>query len=540
VNADFVPVALKAALINYPPNDEEGRLYREIGRSKILPQGICVINSACKVLAWTEFFDDDKSVVAFLDHCLKRAAQFPDAKKPVPAERYMKFPSRKLADMEDNGKAPVIVERHSQGKSCPAKPRVPHGTIDARLFGRALTEDGKLAANTLRQESYVEDRFTVPVAMQAALAKALQDAGSGRFRLADDLGRLLVSHAFLGELDVNPVDGHNGSKGALKQCDFWARRVEGASDDPVRLHLQGKSEAQGVQRGDEKGFAGRLWEHEVQLSWEGIIEMKKDRMSRLLLVARGSEKLKWANVPKESDVQRERNVILEWAGRAPDLSCQVRYGIIGEPVAADQAGAADAPAQLVPDEVRKHVVEALGGGSFLVFQDKVQEELQLSDKHKEELLHKFPEYAQQIKEVFDTIADLKPGEREKVMQSHRQKAHEKLAALLKETLKAEQLKRLQQLELQQQGSFALGRPEIVKELKITVEQRQQFMRIVQEMQKKIEPLMKEAQSGGNPQEIRPKVMKIRKDHEARIEAILSDAQKQQWKKMLGKPFNLGD
>ena len=85
MNADFVPVALKAGLVNNPPNDEEGRLYREIGRSKILPQGICVINSACKVLAWVEFFDDNKSVVAFLDHCLKRAARFPDAKKPFPA-----------------------------------------------------------------------------------------------------------------------------------------------------------------------------------------------------------------------------------------------------------------------------------------------------------------------------------------------------------------------------------------------------------------------------------------------------------------------
>jgi hypothetical protein len=152
--------------------------------------------------------------------------------------------------------------------------------------------------------------------------------------LADDLGRLLVSHAFLGELDVNPVDSHNGSKGALKQCDFWARRVEGAY--PVRVRIEGKSEARGVQRGDEKGFTGRLWQHEVNLAWEGIIEMKEERISRLLLLARGFEKLKWGHVPLESEVQAQRNVILEWAGRAPELSCRVHFGIIGEPVAADQ------------------------------------------------------------------------------------------------------------------------------------------------------------------------------------------------------------
>ena len=67
VNADFVPVALKAGLINNPPDNDEGRLYREIGRSKILPQGVCVVNSAGKVLDWVFMFDDDKSVLDFLD-----------------------------------------------------------------------------------------------------------------------------------------------------------------------------------------------------------------------------------------------------------------------------------------------------------------------------------------------------------------------------------------------------------------------------------------------------------------------------------------
>jgi hypothetical protein len=35
-------------------------------------------------------------------------------------------------------------------------------------------------------------------------------------------------------------------------------------------------------------------------------------------------------------------------------------------------------------------------------------------------------------------------------------------------------------------------------------------------------------------------MKIRKEQEGKIEALLSDAQKKQWKEMLGKPLNLGD
>jgi vacuolar-type H+-ATPase subunit H len=85
-----------------------------------------------------------------------------------------------------------------------------------------------------------------------------------------------------------------------------------------------------------------------------------------------------------------------------------------------------------------------------------------------------------------------------------------------------------------------GEAELGKDLKITHEQRKQFMAVIQDMQKKIEPLIKEAHSGGYVEEIRPKAMKIRKEHEDQIEALLTDAQKKQWKEMLGKPLDLDE
>jgi hypothetical protein len=316
--------------MNNPPDDVEGRLYREIGRSKVVPQGICVVNSAGKVLGWAVMFDDDKSVLAFLDHSAKRFAQFPNAKKPVAAERYGRFPSQKVADVADNGEVLPVPERHPDGTSCPAKPPIPQGTIVARVFGRALDADGKPKADTVPQENYVEDRFEVPVAMQETLAKALADAGTERFRLADDLTRMLVSHAFLGQLDVNPLDeGPGGGKSSLKQCEFWAQKVEGGGNDPVRVRIEGKSEAAGGTSDAGRGGDGAFWRHDVKLAWEGIIEMKGNRMARLLLVARGSEKLKWGK--KNQGLKDQADVTLLPAGHAIDLSCGVRYGIIGEP-----------------------------------------------------------------------------------------------------------------------------------------------------------------------------------------------------------------
>ena len=64
------------------------------------------------------------------------------------------------------------------------------------------------------------------------------------------------------------------------------------------------------------------------------------------------------------------------------------------------------------------------------------------------------------------------------------------------------------------------------------------MGVIQDMQKKIEPLLKKAQSGGNPEEIRPKVIKIRKDHEEKIEKLMTDAQREQWNAMRGKPVDV--
>jgi hypothetical protein len=536
VNADFVPVALKADMINFPPDDEEGRLCREIGRSKLAPQGICVVNSAGKVLAWTMMFDDDRSVLAFLDHTARRFAQFPDGKKPVAAERYARFPSRRAADVADDGKAPAILDRHPEGKACPGARRVREGTVLARVFGRALGRDGKPVADTLRQEHYVEDRFHIPLAMQEALA----DGDTERFRLADDLARLLVSHAFLGQLDVNPLGAPGGGRGHLEQCEFWARKVAADGSGRVRLLIEGRSKVAGGTGDRGRDGDGAVWRHEVKLAWEGLIEVKKDRVSRLLLVASGSEKLKWANknLPQLKD---RADVTVLVGGHAIDLECGVRFGISGEPVAAAEVGDAEAPEgrpREVPAEAGHQLVGMLGP-VFVVFRDKVREELRLSDEQNKKLEKRLQNTQRDAMQFFGRLADKEPEEREKALRAYREKAQENLTAFLEGLLRDEQLKRLRQVMFQQDRLFALlGNAEVAQELGITDEQRQQFGEVTQEMQRKIEALLKQAQKGGNPQEIAPKIRKIRKDQEDRVETLLSDAQKKRWKAMLGKPLDL--
>ncbi len=192
----------------------------------------------------------------------------------------------------------------------------------------------------------------------------------------------------------------------------------------------------------------------------------------------------------------------------------------------------------VPDENRKQLVEALGA-PFIVFRDKVLDELKVSDEQREKLMQKLMEQIMETGPFLDSLAE-SGQEREKKLSEHKKNAQEKLAKNLKELLQPGQRDRLRQVTLQQEGGFALGQEDVRKELKITQEQVRKFMAVVQELHKKVELLVKEAQSGGKPEEIRPKIEQLRKDHAKKLEAVLTDAQKKQWKELLGPPFELED
>jgi Spy/CpxP family protein refolding chaperone len=196
-------------------------------------------------------------------------------------------------------------------------------------------------------------------------------------------------------------------------------------------------------------------------------------------------------------------------------------------------------AQGVPDHARMQVMQAVGA-PFIVFRDKALEELKLSDEQRE----KMSDYIRQtIMEefipFFESLKDEKGASREKKVNELRKDALPKLHKFLKETLKPEQLKRARQITLQHEA-LVLTNSEIQKELKITSEQMNTFTTITQELQRTVQPLIKQAQSGGNPQEIKAKIDQIRKEHRGKMEAVLTAEQKSQLKEILGPPFELGD
>jgi hypothetical protein len=185
-------------------------------------------------------------------------------------------------------------------------------------------------------------------------------------------------------------------------------------------------------------------------------------------------------------------------------------------------------AQDITEEVREKLAHNLGS-SFLLFRTKVEAELNVTSKQKEKL-------DQQLRTLIPDamqVLQKSKGEREK----YNEKTHGEMAAVLKEILNDGQRTRLHQLELQKDMLF--GPDWNMKELQITDEQHKQFMVPIQETQQKTKALMEEIHKGASPEVIRPKAFQLRLDLEAKLEALLTDSQKKQWKEMLGKPVDPG-
>jgi hypothetical protein len=200
------------------------------------------------------------------------------------------------------------------------------------------------------------------------------------------------------------------------------------------------------------------------------------------------------------------------------------------------------PSLQIPEEGRRKLVHELGH-AFIIFRELVQAELKLTDEQKGKLSQLLRELLPDAMQFFQQLDGLRHEEEEKARADYLPKALAKLEPALKEILTESQRSRLRQMERQREGLFGGG--ETLDVLHIMEEQRKQFMAVIQQaQQQKMQPLLEELEkeerlhpAGVNPAEFQHKMLKMRRDLEASLEALLTEAQKKQWKEMLGKPVD---
>jgi Spy/CpxP family protein refolding chaperone len=168
-----------------------------------------------------------------------------------------------------------------------------------------------------------------------------------------------------------------------------------------------------------------------------------------------------------------------------------------------------------------------GGIGMLLSNASVQEELKLDDKQKD----KIKDFAAKQREAQQGLRDLDQDERRAKMQELTKQAE----AFAKEVLTADQQKRIKQLVIQTAGLRAFAMDDVVKELKLSDEQKDKIKTLSDDLQKDMRELF---QGGGDPQENMTKMQSLNKEYMTKAAAVLTADQKKQWTEMTGKAFTL--
>lgn len=168
----------------------------------------------------------------------------------------------------------------------------------------------------------------------------------------------------------------------------------------------------------------------------------------------------------------------------------------------------------------------VGTGIYgLAIQKSVQDEIKLSDEQKKKIQDLQDKLAEVQKE---TATDPKAIEKVIKTMTENEKA-------LKELLNKDQLKRVNEIRLQQQGGWALMTPEVQNELKLTPEQLKEIADIVQRMTKDMLDLLR-PKPGTEPADVRKKTEQLYKETAEKLLKVLTEEQQKQWKEMQGEPF----
>jgi Spy/CpxP family protein refolding chaperone len=176
-----------------------------------------------------------------------------------------------------------------------------------------------------------------------------------------------------------------------------------------------------------------------------------------------------------------------------------------------------------------------GGVAQLLANEGVQKELKLTDEQKTK-----------VKEFADAqrakMADLRPqpGEqpdREK-MQAAMKAATEASDKFVKDTLNADQQKRIKQIQYQAMGMRAFSNEDVAKALSLTDEQKEKIKTLGADAQKDMQDLRADLQGGGDAAtEARKKMTSLNKEYLAKATDTLTADQKKTWKDMTGEPVD---
>jgi len=126
----------------------------------------------------------------------------------------------------------------------------------------------------------------------------------------------------------------------------------------------------------------------------------------------------------------------------------------------------------------------------------------------------------------------------KLTDEQMEKVPDAVLKALADVLNPEQMKRLRQIDFQIKGYKALNDSKVQMALKMSSEQKDTLKTIVEDSDKDMKELRKEAQGGGGGQEMFAKMATIRKEAQEKALGVLNADQKRTWQELTGEEFKM--
>jgi Spy/CpxP family protein refolding chaperone len=171
------------------------------------------------------------------------------------------------------------------------------------------------------------------------------------------------------------------------------------------------------------------------------------------------------------------------------------------------------------------------GAAQLLGMEKVQEELKLTDDQKAQITKITDKYK-------EDLAKARTDQNREKGAELRKAETEEIEKAVPTVLKAEQVKRLKQLEVQISGLRAFAKEDVQTALKLTDAQKKDIKTAEEELTKDAQEMF---QAAGNDQskrgELRTKFEGMRKEAMEKTVNSLTDDQKKEWKELNGEKFN---
>ena len=178
----------------------------------------------------------------------------------------------------------------------------------------------------------------------------------------------------------------------------------------------------------------------------------------------------------------------------------------------------------------------------LLRNSQVQQELKLAVAQQDKIRDIYNQQNAKRAEQFQVIRGLKGEERTKKLAEWKKQmetAVKETRKQLRQLLKPEQQTRLDQIALQMQGQRVWQDPAIIKKLKLSAQQQQQFKEIEQAVVDKRKLLFQDRRAGAvDRTKYSEKLKEISKDQEAKSENVLNKEQQDQLRKLKGEKFEM--